>query len=174
LFVSGIANVTWAKDSFKELVLPQDVKDLLAAMVTSPRYWAGDSGTSTKRPGQFLLLHGAPGTGKSLAAEALAELAERPLYRISGSNIGTDATQIEQHFRSISHMCNKWDCVVLFDDADVFLESRSMQDLQRNAVFLTFLRCLDFFSGMVILMKLSYLAASSLSVSNPLMTKVVW
>jgi SpoVK/Ycf46/Vps4 family AAA+-type ATPase len=103
------------------------------------------------RTGQLLLLHGAPGTGKTLVAETMAEMTERPLYRIRGSNIGTDATKLEENFRAISHMCNEWGCVVLLDDADVFLERRNVADLQRNSLFLIFLRCLDYFTGTIIL-----------------------
>ena len=34
-----------------------------------------------KGNGLIILLHGGPGTGKTLTAESVAELAEKPLYR---------------------------------------------------------------------------------------------
>jgi SpoVK/Ycf46/Vps4 family AAA+-type ATPase len=150
LFVSGLTQVTWARDTFTRLVLPQDAKELLFAMATSPSEKNGVT-QGPNRTGQLLLLHGGPGTGKTLVAETMAEMTERPLYRIRGGDLGTDPEKLEQHFRSISYMCNEWDCVVLLDDADVFLERRALQDLQRNALFLIFFRCLVYFSGTVIL-----------------------
>ena len=36
-----------------------------------------------KGEGLIVLLHGGPGTGKTLTAESIAELVERPLYRVT-------------------------------------------------------------------------------------------
>lgn len=36
-----------------------------------------------KGNGLILLLHGGPGTGKTLTAESVAELAKKPLYRVT-------------------------------------------------------------------------------------------
>jgi hypothetical protein len=37
--------------------------------------------------------------------------------------------------------------VVLLDEADVFLEQRTLQDLQRNALVSVFLRVLEYYDG---------------------------
>lgn len=44
-----------------------------------------------------------------------------------------------------------WDCVVLLDEAEVFLQERSLQDLQRNALVSVFLRVLEYYDGILIL-----------------------
>lgn len=44
-----------------------------------------------------------------------------------------------------------WSCVVLLDEADVFLEERTQTDLQRNALVSVFLRVLEYYEGILIL-----------------------
>ena len=44
-----------------------------------------------------------------------------------------------------------WGCVVLLDEADVFLEERTQTDLQRNALVSVFLRVLEYYEGILIL-----------------------
>jgi SpoVK/Ycf46/Vps4 family AAA+-type ATPase len=44
-----------------------------------------------------------------------------------------------------------WECVVLLDEADVFLEERIQTDLQRNALVFVFLRVLEYYEGVLIL-----------------------
>lgn len=40
-------------------------------------------------------------------------------------------------------MAARWRAIVLIDEADVFLESRSLRDLTRNALVSVFLRYLE-------------------------------
>jgi hypothetical protein len=49
-----------------------------------------------KGQGLLILLHGGPGTGKTLTAESIAETQERPLYRVTCGDIGIEPTQVEQ------------------------------------------------------------------------------
>jgi hypothetical protein len=46
---------------------------------------------------------------------------------------------------------NDWDAVVLIDEADVYLEARSIENLKRNSVVSVFLRALDYFQGILFL-----------------------
>lgn len=48
-------------------------------------------------------------------------------------------------------MANDWDAVVLIDEADVYLEARSTENLKRNGVVSMFLRALDYFRGILFL-----------------------
>jgi SpoVK/Ycf46/Vps4 family AAA+-type ATPase len=104
-----------------------------------------------KGKGLIILLHGGPGTGKTLTAESVAELAERPIYRVTCGDIGTDAEGVEKYLNSVLHIGTIWGCVVLLDEADVFLEERSQMDLQRNALVSVFLRALEYYEGILIL-----------------------
>jgi AAA+ superfamily predicted ATPase len=98
-----------------------------------------------------LLFHGGPGTGKTLTAEGVAEIAKQPLYRVTCADVGTTAEDVEKYLDSVLHLGRIWDCVVLLDEADVFLEQRSLDDLQRNALVSVFLRVLEYYEGILIL-----------------------
>jgi MoxR-like ATPase len=49
-----------------------------------------------KGNGLIVLLHGGPGTGKTLTAESVAELTGKPLYRVTCGDIGTNAEDVEK------------------------------------------------------------------------------
>lgn len=61
-----------------------------------------------KGNGLIILLHGGPGTGKTLTAESVAELAERPLYRVTCGDIGTDAESVERYLESVLYIATTW------------------------------------------------------------------
>lgn len=104
-----------------------------------------------KGNGLILLLHGGPGTGKTLTAESVAELTHRPLYRVTCGDVGTNAEEVEQYLESALYLGKVWRCVVLLDEADVFLEERTRQDLKRNALVSVFLRVIEYYDGILIL-----------------------
>jgi SpoVK/Ycf46/Vps4 family AAA+-type ATPase len=104
-----------------------------------------------KGKGLIILLHGGPGTGKTLTAESIAEYAHCPLYRVTCGDIGTDPESVEKYLETVLYIGTVWRCVVLLDEADVFLEERTPTDLQRNALVSVFLRTLEYFEGILVL-----------------------
>ena len=48
-------------------------------------------------------------------------------------------------------MVSRWNAILLLDEADVFLESRSQMHLQHNTLVSIFLRQLEYFQGIMIL-----------------------
>ena len=98
-----------------------------------------------------MLLHGSPGTGKPLTAEGVAEIAEMPLYNVTCGDIGTSADEVEKYLQTVLVLGKTWNCVLLLDKADVFLEERSMSDLERNSLVSVFLRILEYYDGILIL-----------------------
>ncbi|KAK4207537.1 P-loop containing nucleoside triphosphate hydrolase protein [Rhypophila decipiens] len=152
LLVKHMHPVRWNKRAFEKLVLDNQKKELIEAMVTIHM----NSNMSTdviegKGKGLIILLHGGPGTGKTLTAESVAELAERPLYRVTCGDIGTDAESVERYLESVLYIGSIWKAVVLLDESDVFLEEREKTDLQRNALVSVFLRVLEYYEGILIL-----------------------
>jgi SpoVK/Ycf46/Vps4 family AAA+-type ATPase len=134
------------------LALDSQSKELVTAMVTNKI--DADKATdhvAGKGTGLVLLLHGGPGTGKTLTAESVAELAEKPLYRVTCGDIGTEPRQVEEYLEQVFYLGKTWDCVVLLDEADVFLEQRSLSNLPRNALVSVFLRTLEYYDGILIL-----------------------
>ena len=91
------------------------------------------------------------GTGKTFTAETVAEIAEKPLYRVTCGDLGTEPTAVEKYLESVLYLGKIWDCVVLLDEADVYLEERSMESLARNALVSVFLRVLEYYEGILIL-----------------------
>ncbi|KAM0132930.1 hypothetical protein ACHAP3_006219 [Botrytis cinerea] len=152
LHADWLSEVVWDKKAFKKLVLRQETKDLIEALIVNQI--AAERSTdliSGKGNGLILLLHGGPGTGKTLTAESVAEIAEKPLYRVTCGDIGSEPEEVEQYLNSVLDLGKAWGCVVLLDEADVFLEERSMSDIKRNALVSIFLRILEYHDGIIIL-----------------------
>lgn len=78
-------------------------------------------------------------------------MAEKPLYRVTCGDIGTKPDEVEKYLESVLHLSKSWGCVVLLDEADVFLEQRTLHDLERNALVSVFLRVLEYYEGILIL-----------------------
>ncbi|KAK0744480.1 P-loop containing nucleoside triphosphate hydrolase protein [Apiosordaria backusii] len=163
LFVDKIQPVSWNKAAFDQLVLPKRTKNIIKALVMVRRQTLQNSGLQIglkggrddiiagKGSGLIMLLHGGPGTGKTLTAESVAELAEMPLYSVTCGDIGTSPEAVEKYLNSVLHLGKKWNCVLLLDEADVFLEERTLQDLERNSLVSVFLRTLEYYDGVLIL-----------------------
>ncbi|KAJ5587678.1 ATPase AAA-type core [Penicillium hispanicum] len=144
--------IKWNKKAFDHLVLQSTKKELIRALVK--KHNATSESTDViegKGNGLILLLHGGPGTGKTLTAESVAELTRRPLYRVTCGDVGTNAEEVEEYLESVLHLGKIWRCVVLLDEADVFLEERTQQDLKRNALVSVFLRVIEYYDGILVL-----------------------
>ncbi|KAK2613559.1 hypothetical protein N8I77_000466 [Diaporthe amygdali] len=152
LDVDRVREVQWRKEAFHHLVIDEETKDLIHALITNKiaanksTDWIG-----TKGNGLIMLLHGGPGTGKTFTAESVAELAQKPLYSVTCGDIGTKPEDVEKYLESVLYLGKVWDCIVLLDEADVFLEQRTLSDLKRNALVSIFLRVLEYYEGIMIL-----------------------
>ncbi|KAJ7255682.1 hypothetical protein C8J57DRAFT_1721711 [Mycena rebaudengoi] len=105
-----------------------------------------------KGRGLVTVLHGAPGVGKTLTAECIAEYTHRPLYVVSSGDLGTyfgiqSGTRIDKNL----DLAHTWKAVLLIDEADVFLEKRTLTDVDRNALVSVFLRLLEYYEGILFL-----------------------
>ncbi|KAH7385087.1 hypothetical protein BKA64DRAFT_157338 [Cadophora sp. MPI-SDFR-AT-0126] len=156
------------QSGFEDLVLPEGHSELVEALVRTHRSTRRPRGSideeakvqvdliEGKGEGLVILLHGVPGVGKTSTAECVAAYTGRPLYPITCANIGLDPEEVEKkltgdngHFRR----AQQWNCVVLLDEADVFLAKRETRenDAKRNALVSVFLRTLEYYSGILIL-----------------------
>ncbi|KAK5271709.1 hypothetical protein LTR96_003536 [Exophiala xenobiotica] len=152
LEVDRISEVNWNVEAFETLVVERKARNLILALVSNQI--ATERSTDLiagKGNGLILLLHGGPGTGKTLTAESVAEIAQKPLYRVTCGDVGTKAEDVEKYLESVLHLGKIWGCVVLLDEADVFLEQRSLEDLQRNALVSVFLRVMEYYEGILVL-----------------------
>ncbi|KAL4738843.1 hypothetical protein BDV11DRAFT_215630 [Aspergillus similis] len=151
-----------ARSKLEDLVLPTEHKRVLQALITNQvRLPHGGSDRSqeqfsmdavpAKGKGLIILLHGAPGVGKTSTAECIAIELNRPLLSITCGHIGTVAEEAERNLDSFCKLAHRWRCVLLLDEADVFLAKRERGDIARNSLVSVFLRVLEYFSGVIIL-----------------------
>lgn len=150
LVVSQLSNVKYDDMAFKQLVIPPEKKVLIKALVENNEESFQDIITG-KGGGCIFLLHGPPGVGKTLTAEAIAELLHRPLYSVAVGELGTSTTSLEEKLREILELSSIWNAVLLIDEADIFLEKRTENDIQRNAMVGIFLRLLEYHQGVLFL-----------------------
>ena len=62
----------------------------------------------------------------------MSEQLQRPLYRLGINDLGTIVNQVEAKLQKALQRCARWGAVLLVDEADVFLERRSVDSLHRN------------------------------------------
>ena len=62
----------------------------------------------------------------------MAEKSRVPLYILSASDLGTSPEKVEAGLTKALECCQLWDAILLLDEADVFLEARDCNSLDRN------------------------------------------
>lgn len=152
--LNGVHDIEWNEGAFDSLVLPDNQKTIVKALVESHKFHAAqtiDDVVQGKGKGLVAVLHGPPGTGKTLTAEGIAELLKCPLYMVSAGELGTDPRLLEAELQKILDIAHSWGAVLLLDEADVFLERREVHDIHRNALVSIFLRLLEYFQGILFL-----------------------
>jgi len=150
-FIDNIYSVVFNNHAFKNLVLPLKQKKLVKALVEEHAMDRNsfDDIIHGKGKGLIIILHGPPGVGKTLTAESVAEHTQRPLYAVSSGDLGTSASDVDSKLSRILDLASIWNAILLLDEADVFLEERSLHDLNRNTLVSIFLRQLEYFHGIL-------------------------
>ncbi|PIL28931.1 hypothetical protein GSI_08978 [Ganoderma sinense ZZ0214-1] len=154
--VNYVAPIEWNDEAFAGLVLPPERKDLLRGLIEAHGRLAGGDGPARfddfvrgKGQGLVINLFGPPGVGKTLSAEATSEHLRRPLYIVGSGDLGTSAGSLDNALREAFELAAAWRAVLLIDEADVFLEQRSLHDLERNAMVAVFLRHVEYYRGIL-------------------------
>jgi len=62
----------------------------------------------------------------------VADKGRFPLYMLSAGELGTSPRLIERNLNNALECCSLWGAILLLDEADVFLESRNSNSLERN------------------------------------------
>lgn len=152
-YIDNITDIVFNEHAFHHLVLPSKHKGLVRALVEEHVKDTNsfDDVIHGKGKGLVIILHGPPGVGKTLTAESVAEHTQRPLYAVSSGDLGTSASDVDSKLSKILDLASTWNAILLLDEADVFLEERSLHDLNRNALVSIFLRQLEYFQGVLFL-----------------------
>lgn len=143
--VKCLQSVGMQTEGWKDLKLLRGHKDMVRAQVQN--HFADKSFRAShknqrsdidlvrgKGEGLIILLHGTPGVGKTSTAECVAASLGKPLYPITCGDLGTSAAELENGLYEIFSQAEAWDCVLLLDEADVFLAQRTRTDIDRNAI----------------------------------------
>jgi SpoVK/Ycf46/Vps4 family AAA+-type ATPase len=151
--VSQLKDVHWGEEAYKSLVLEPRRKHLIHSLVKQHSLNADkyDDFVKGKGKGLVILLSGKPGCGKTLTAEAVAEVTRKPLYMVSAGELGTTPVDVDKALTLALELAHKWEAVLLLDEADVFLQARNNTDLNRNALVSIFLRQLEYYKGILVL-----------------------
>ncbi|KAH7040780.1 P-loop containing nucleoside triphosphate hydrolase protein [Microdochium trichocladiopsis] len=152
-YVDQLSDIEWNDNCFDQLVLDEGTKKTVQALVSSHSRDRETFDDIVKGKGQGLVcvLHGPPGVGKTLTAECVAEYVRRPLFMVSSGDLGSTSSSLDAELTKIMDMTSTWRAVLLIDEADIFLERRSLHDLHRNAMVSVFLRVLEYYSGILFL-----------------------
>ncbi|KAL9012908.1 MAG: hypothetical protein Q9180_009059, partial [Flavoplaca navasiana] len=149
-------------DAFKKLVLPEEQKTLIKSLVSRH----GEDSTHNegsfpqvediiqgKGRGVVILLHGPPGVGKTLTAESVAQTTNKPLFAVSVADVGLRPADVEVNLEQLFNLASLWKAVLLLcsDEADVFLEAREKNEMERNALVSVLLRVMEYYEGILIL-----------------------
>lgn len=149
LAVEGLMPIHYRKDAIETLVMDEGRKEMVLALVEHAKSSFKDI-VDEKGGGCVFLLHGPPGVGKTLTAEATAERLQRPLYSITVGELGSSVESMEARLKFTLELTRIWDAVLLIDECDIFLERRDT-DVRRNAMTGIFLRLLEYHQGILFL-----------------------
>ena len=151
--INNLSEINFREDAFQKLIIDQNVKDLMFALVDSSgsNPIIGKDIIDNKGGGSIFLLAGPPGSGKTLSAETIAEALQKPLYMIGVGELGTDPEQLEFNLTKVLNTAAAWDAVLLLDECDIFMEKRQEMDVYRNAMVSIFLRLLEYYRGILFL-----------------------
>lgn len=151
VIVDGLSYINFHDHAFDRLVLSEERKQLVRAVTKRGAVSESQDLIGGKQGGLILLLHGPPGVGKTLTAEATAEVLRRPLYYVTMGELGVTPDDLERRLTDVLDLCAEWNAIAVLDEADVFLEKRSNSDLIRNAMVCVMLRIVEYHPGILFL-----------------------
>jgi hypothetical protein len=160
--LDGLAQRLDADTGFDDLVLPAATLAQLRAIAAQLRHrhtvhadW-GFAGRGTRGLGLAALFAGESGTGKTLAAEAIAHQAGLDLYRVDlASTVSKYIGETEKNLSRLFDAAEASGAVLLFDEADALFGKRSevkdSHDRYANIEIAYLLQRVESYRGLVIL-----------------------
>jgi hypothetical protein len=159
--MGGLAQLVAPRFRPEELVLPsrqwQQFSEILGAMrVLTEVHYRWGTASVWNECGLSALFSGPPGTGKTMAAEALSAALELPMYRIDLSQVVNKYIgETEKNLKRIFDAAELSDCVLFFDEADALFgkrtEVKDAHDRFANIEISYLLERMERFKGLAIL-----------------------
>lgn len=144
-----------------ELVLPNaqsrqidEIRQAMGALTTVHYGWG--TARAWNEGGLAVLFGGPPGTGKTMAAETLADALKLPMYRIDLSQVVNKYIgETEKNLKRIFDAAEIADCILFFDEADALFgkrtEVKDAHDRFANIEISYLLERMERFKGLAIL-----------------------
>jgi len=159
--MSGLAQAVEPRFTLDELVLPRrqanQVHEIVQAMRSLTRvHYEWGTARAWNESGLAVLFCGAPGTGKTMAAEALAHALSLPMYRIDLSQVVNKYIgETEKNLAKIFDAAEASDSILFFDEADALFGKRTdvkdAHDRFANIEIAYLLERMERFRGLAIL-----------------------
>lgn len=161
LDVGTLAQAVPPRFTLPDLVLPPRQQGQLTTIVAAMQSLARvhhDWGTAKawNEGGISVLFCGPPGTGKTMAAEALASELELPMFRVDLSQVVNKYIgETEKNLRRIFDAAEAADCLLFFDEADALFgkrtEVKDAHDRYANIEVSYLLERMERFKGLAVL-----------------------
>ena len=160
--MGGLAQPIEAVGGWDDLVLPDSQRRILRLIASHVRRrhlvyeeW-GFAGRSARGLGVSALFAGEPGTGKTMAAEVLAQELRLDLYRIDlASVVSKYIGETEKNLRALFDAAEGSGAILLFDEADALFgkrsEVRDSHDRYANVEVSYLLQRMESYRGLAIL-----------------------
>ncbi|CAG8971698.1 hypothetical protein HYALB_00003166 [Hymenoscyphus albidus] len=159
-----LTTIPQSQDAFRDLKIDKDHKRLVKSLVKMhfqkrnfqrqrPDISSNQDLIRGKGSGLVILLHGVPGVGKTATAEAIARAHKKPLFSITCGDLEITPKEVETSLRDIFRLAHLWDCILLLDEADIFLSRREKRTRISSLanIHAVFLRVLEYYSGILFL-----------------------
>jgi len=153
----NLAVLTHTKHTLNDLVLPGKIREELQELIDRITYSKKlASVINDFLPGVQALFWGSPGTGKTMAAEAISSELKLPLYKINLANVASKwIGETEKHLSQLFNNAEKKNAVLLFDEADALFSKRSQiessHDKNANMGVSFLLQRMETYKGLLLL-----------------------
>lgn len=146
---SGLGRMIDSRYTLDDIVLPQGCREQLETVIRLAKGWDGEQGL-------HLLFHGSSGTGKTMAASALAGELKLPLFKVDLSQIFDKYIgETEKHLDEIFRVAKRGRGLLFFDEADALFGKRTgiqdSHDRYANVSTAYLLQRIEEYEGIVIL-----------------------
>jgi hypothetical protein len=131
LDLGSLAQAVTPRFQLKELVLPPaqalQLDEIVHAMQSLTRvHYHWGTARAWNDAGLSVLFCGPPGTGKTMAAEAIAHELQLPMFRIDLSQVVNKYIgETEKNLKKVFDAAEESDCVIFFDEADALFGKRT-------------------------------------------------
>lgn len=146
---SGLGRMIESRYTLDDIVLPGDCREQLETVLGLAKGWGGEQGL-------HLLFHGSSGTGKTMAASALAGELKVPLFKVDLSQVFDKYIgETEKHLDEIFRVAKRGRGMLFFDEADALFGKRTgiqdAHDRYANVSTAYLLQRIEEYDGIVIL-----------------------